>query len=74
MLNHATAFSSFSVDDLEKAKHFYRHVLAIQVAENPMGLLKLKLANDVEVMLYQRMIMFRPFLLYLIFMCMALTK
>ncbi len=54
MLHHATAFSSFSVDDLEKAKHFYRDVLAIQVEENPMGLLALKLANGVDVMLYPK--------------------
>lgn len=38
MLTNAKTFSSFSVDDLEKAKEFYGSVLGLQVSERPEGL------------------------------------
>ncbi|MFH5823882.1 VOC family protein [Georgenia sp. AZ-5] len=33
----APAFSSFSVDDLEKAREFYTGILGLQVSDGPMG-------------------------------------
>ena len=37
MFKHTKAFSGFSVNDLEKAKHFYSEILGLEVSEN-MGL------------------------------------
>ena len=38
MLRDSRAFSSFSVDDLDKAKQFYGETLGLDVAETPEGL------------------------------------
>lgn len=38
MLETNKAFSSFSVDDLQKAKHFYGQTLGLEVKESPEGL------------------------------------
>jgi len=38
MFTYTSTFSSFSVDDLEKAKAFYSEKLGIQVTETPQGL------------------------------------
>lgn len=38
MLKTAKAFSSFSVDDLDKAKQFYAEVLGLDAEERPEGL------------------------------------
>jgi catechol 2,3-dioxygenase-like lactoylglutathione lyase family enzyme len=38
VLTEATAFSSFSVDDLGKARAFYKDVLGLEVADRPEGL------------------------------------
>jgi catechol 2,3-dioxygenase-like lactoylglutathione lyase family enzyme len=38
MLETNKAFSSFSVDDLEKAKQFYAQTLGLKVKESPEGL------------------------------------
>jgi predicted enzyme related to lactoylglutathione lyase len=38
MLNYTRTFSSFSVNDLGKAKAFYEQVLGIPVKETPQGL------------------------------------
>jgi len=38
MLRTEQAFSSFSVDDIQKAKAFYGRTLGLEVAEKPMGL------------------------------------
>ena len=35
---YSKAFSSFSVDDLAKAKHFYGEILGLKVKETPEGL------------------------------------
>lgn len=37
-LNRAKTFTSFSVDDMEKAKDFYGKTLGLKVEETPMGL------------------------------------
>ena len=44
MFKHATPFSGFSVNDIEKARHFYGEVLGLPVSERH-GLLELGLAN-----------------------------
>lgn len=51
MFRNTKAFSSFSVDDLEEAKEFYRGTLGLEVTENPEGLV-LKLAGGTEVFVY----------------------
>jgi catechol 2,3-dioxygenase-like lactoylglutathione lyase family enzyme len=38
VLTEATAFSSFSVDDLGKARAFYKDILGLEVADRPEGL------------------------------------
>ena len=38
MISSAKAFSSFSVDDLGKAKTFYGDTLGLKVSETPEGL------------------------------------
>jgi catechol 2,3-dioxygenase-like lactoylglutathione lyase family enzyme len=38
MLKDSKAFSSFSVDDLKKAKQFYGEVLGIEASDGPEGL------------------------------------
>ena len=38
VLTDAKAFPSFSVDNLDKAKTFYRDTLGLHVTESPMGL------------------------------------
>lgn len=45
MLKDAKTFSSFSVDDLEKAKQFYGQTLGLEVKETPEGL-DLNLTNN----------------------------
>jgi catechol 2,3-dioxygenase-like lactoylglutathione lyase family enzyme len=48
MFTNTQAFSSFSVDNLEKAKHFYGDTLGLKVKETPEGLeLHLNGAGDV---------------------------
>ncbi|HEX5149935.1 MAG TPA: VOC family protein [Parafilimonas sp.] len=53
MLKHAKAFSSFSVNDLEKAKEFYSKTLGLDVADNPMGLIELKIPGN-TIMVYPK--------------------
>ena len=38
MIGNGNAFSSFSVNDLQKAKKFYSETLGLEVTESPMGL------------------------------------
>ena len=53
MFKNAPAFSSFSVDDLGKAKRFYQDTLGLQVSE-PMGQLQLELAGGGRVFIYEK--------------------
>jgi catechol 2,3-dioxygenase-like lactoylglutathione lyase family enzyme len=53
MFKDTKAFSSFSVNDLEKAKGFYQNVLGLDVAENN-GLLELQIAGSNPVMIYPK--------------------
>jgi len=53
MFKDAKAFSSFSVNDLRKAKEFYGQTLGLEVSENAEGL-ELKLAGGISVFLYPK--------------------
>ena len=48
------AFSSFSVDDLARAKQFYGETLGMAVEEGAMGTLSLRLASGSWVMIYPK--------------------
>ncbi len=54
MLIQSKAFSSFSVNDIAKAKKFYSEVLGLQVKDNPMGLIELELTQGNHVMIYPK--------------------
>jgi predicted enzyme related to lactoylglutathione lyase len=53
MLNHSGSFSSFSVDDLPRAKKFYTDALNLNVSEE-MGGLRLRLRDGAEVFVYPK--------------------
>jgi len=53
MFKNTKAFSSFSVDDLQKAKGFYGDTLGLEVSEMPEGL-DLQLAGGGHVFLYSK--------------------
>jgi predicted enzyme related to lactoylglutathione lyase len=53
MFNDAHAFSSFSVDDLQKAKTFYGETLGLAISEMKEGL-ALKIAGGGDVFLYPK--------------------
>jgi catechol 2,3-dioxygenase-like lactoylglutathione lyase family enzyme len=53
MLNESVAFTSFSVDDLEKASEFYREMLGLVVLEQN-GLLWLELTGGHRVLVYPK--------------------
>ena len=56
MLGDSKAFSSFSVDDPQKAKAFYGQTLGLEVSEVPemQGLLQLRLAGGNVVLIYPK--------------------
>lgn len=56
MFKSAKAFSSFSTDDIAKAKEFYGEVLGLEVTPQPdmQGLLGVHLATGGEVMIYPK--------------------
>ena len=51
MFKDSKAYSSFSVDDLQKAKQFYGETLGLDVEETPEGLV-LHLAGGTDVFVY----------------------
>ena len=53
MFKTSKAFSSFSVDDLAKAKEFYGQTLGVNVSESDEGL-ELKPSGDASVFLYPK--------------------
>jgi len=53
MFKSTKTFSSFSSNDLQKAKEFYRDKLGVEVEENQMGILTLHLAGN-EVIIYPK--------------------
>ena len=54
MFKHSKAFSSFSVNDIQKAKKFYSEVLGLDVTDNPMGVIELQIAGSNNVMVYPK--------------------
>lgn len=54
MLQNSTAFSSFSVDDLQKAKDFYQNILGLTVTDNPMGLIEIHISGSTPVLVYPK--------------------
>jgi len=54
MFKHTNAFSSFSVDNIEKAKEFYGKTLGLEVKDQPEGSIGLKVGDGKEVMLYPK--------------------
>jgi catechol 2,3-dioxygenase-like lactoylglutathione lyase family enzyme len=54
MFRHAKPFSGFSVNDLEKAKTFYRDTLGLDVQDAPMGQLTLHIDGDTSVLVYEK--------------------
>jgi catechol 2,3-dioxygenase-like lactoylglutathione lyase family enzyme len=54
MFDPSQAFSSFSVNDLQKAKEFYTTTLGLPVEEIPMGLLKVNLSPHKWVIIYEK--------------------
>lgn len=55
MLKHTKAFSSFSADDIEKAKEFYSKTLGLTIRDNPMGVIELHLeGGGNNVMIYPK--------------------
>jgi len=53
MLTKAKAFSSFSVDDIEKAKSFYGQTLGLKFSETPEGI-QLHISGGAEIFLYPK--------------------
>ena len=54
MLKHTKAFSSFSANDIEKAKEFYGTTLGLTVRDNPMGVIELHLETGNDIMIYPK--------------------
>lgn len=54
MLNTNKAFSSFSVNDIAKAKDFYGKTLGLEVSSGPEGTLVLELSNSAKALMYPK--------------------
>jgi catechol-2,3-dioxygenase len=54
MLTKSKAFSSFSVNDLPKAKAFYQEILGVNVTDNPMGLIELNIEGGHKILVYPK--------------------
>lgn len=54
MFKDTHAFSGFSVNDLGAAKQFYGETLGVEVEENAMGLLTLKIAGGNNIIAYPK--------------------
>lgn len=53
MIDPSKAFSSFSVNDIQKAREFYHDILGIKVTDGMQGLINLELGAN-RVMLYPK--------------------
>ncbi len=54
MFKNSKAFTSFSVNDLKKAKDFYKEILGLEVKDNPMGLIELHVNGGNNIMVYPK--------------------
>ena len=53
MLQHNSTFSSFSVDDVQKAKEFYGKTLGLEVTETD-GMTELHMGNGSRILVYPK--------------------
>jgi predicted enzyme related to lactoylglutathione lyase len=51
---NTTAFSSFAVDDIDRAREFYAETLGIETTAEDMGFLTLHIAGDRPTMIYPK--------------------
>lgn len=54
MLSESAVFSSFSVNNLQRAKTFYQDILGLKVSDNPMGLIELHLHAGSKIIVYPK--------------------
>ena len=54
MLNPDRAFSSFSVNDIQKAKEFYGDTLGLKVSSGPEGTLVIPLSGNARALMYPK--------------------
>ncbi len=54
MFKQSNAFSSFSVNDIQKAKKFYSEILGLEVKDDPMGIVELHTQGNNPVMIYPK--------------------
>jgi catechol 2,3-dioxygenase-like lactoylglutathione lyase family enzyme len=54
MLNPSRAFSSFSVNDIQKAKEFYGKTLGLELAGGPEGTLVVPLSGSTKALMYPK--------------------
>ena len=54
MFKDTKAFSGFSVDDIDAARTFYGETLGLQVEDNPMGFLNIRLATGGVILVYSK--------------------
>ena len=54
MFTSSEAFSSFSVDDIDKARLFYEETLGLDVQEGMMGNLEIRLGNGAQLFIYAK--------------------
>ncbi|MBX0299321.1 VOC family protein [Cryobacterium sp. 1639] len=53
-LTYLRGFSGFAVPDLDAARDFYREVVGLDVADNPMGMLEITLPGGGMVIVYPK--------------------
>lgn len=54
MFKNIKAFSSFSVNDIQKARSFYSQKLGLEVTEEDMGTLSLHIAGGANILIYPK--------------------
>lgn len=54
MFKNTKAFSSFSVNDLEKAMEFYHQALGLDVIKEDMGVLTVQIGGDNKIIIYPK--------------------
>jgi catechol 2,3-dioxygenase-like lactoylglutathione lyase family enzyme len=54
MINISKAFSSFSVNDIQKAKEFYGETLGLELSNGPEGTLVVPLSGGTKALMYPK--------------------
>lgn len=54
MLKNAFTFNSFSTNDLQVSKDFYKNTLGLEVVENEMGILEIKAKGSNKFVIYPK--------------------